>query len=65
MKENALSRIATPQTRPGRYRPDDKLLAFRGHHSLSRIMIFFEARPPAGYLPALGIWIDWALNPAR
>jgi site-specific recombinase XerD len=26
--EKALSRIATPQTRPGRYRPDDKLLAF-------------------------------------
>jgi integrase/recombinase XerD len=28
MKEKALSRIATPETRPGRYRPDDKLLAF-------------------------------------
>jgi integrase len=28
MKEEALSRIATPETRPGRYRPDDKLLAF-------------------------------------
>jgi integrase/recombinase XerD len=26
--KKALSRIATPQTRPGRYRPDDKLLAF-------------------------------------
>jgi hypothetical protein len=28
MKEKALSRIATPQTTPGRYRPDGKLLAF-------------------------------------
>lgn len=28
MKEKALSRVATPETRPGRYRPDDKLLAF-------------------------------------
>ncbi len=28
MKEKALSRVAAPETRPGRYRPDDKLLAF-------------------------------------
>ncbi len=28
MKEKALSRVATPETRSGRYRPDDKLLAF-------------------------------------
>ena len=28
MKEKALSRVGTPETRPGRYRPDDKLLAF-------------------------------------
>jgi integrase/recombinase XerD len=28
MKEKALSRVTTPETRPGRYRPDDKLLAF-------------------------------------
>jgi integrase/recombinase XerD len=28
MKEKALARVATPETRPGRYRPDDKLLAF-------------------------------------
>jgi integrase/recombinase XerD len=28
MKERALSRITTPNTKPGRYRPDDKLLAF-------------------------------------
>jgi site-specific recombinase XerD len=28
MKEKALSRVAMPETRPGRYRPDDKLLAF-------------------------------------
>jgi integrase/recombinase XerD len=27
MKEKALSRVGTPETRPGRY-PDDKLLAF-------------------------------------
>lgn len=26
MKEKALSRVAAPETRPGRYRPDDKLL---------------------------------------
>ncbi len=28
MKEKALSRITAPDTKPGRYRPDDKLLAF-------------------------------------
>jgi len=28
LKEKALSRVATPETKPGRYRPDDKLLAF-------------------------------------
>jgi len=28
MKEKALARVATPEARPGRYRPDDKLLAF-------------------------------------
>ena len=28
MKEKALSRVAAPETSPGRYRPDDKLLAF-------------------------------------
>jgi integrase/recombinase XerD len=28
MKEKALSRVAAPETKPGRYRPDDKLLAF-------------------------------------
>jgi len=28
MKEKALSRVAAPGIRPGRYRPDDKLLAF-------------------------------------
>ncbi len=28
MKEKALSRVTAPETRPGRYRPDDKLLAF-------------------------------------
>lgn len=28
LKEKALSRIATPETNPGRFRPDDKLLAF-------------------------------------
>jgi hypothetical protein len=27
-KEKALSRIIAPDTKPGRYRPDDKLLAF-------------------------------------
>jgi integrase/recombinase XerD len=28
MKEKAFSRVAAPETRPGRYRPDDQLLAF-------------------------------------
>jgi integrase/recombinase XerD len=28
MKEKALSRVTAPETKPGRYRPDDKLLAF-------------------------------------
>jgi integrase len=28
LKEKALSRIAAPAANPGRYRPDDKLLAF-------------------------------------
>jgi integrase/recombinase XerD len=28
MKENALSRVAAPNVHPGRYRPDDQLLAF-------------------------------------
>jgi hypothetical protein len=28
MKEKALSRLAAPKARPGRYRPDEKLLAF-------------------------------------
>jgi integrase/recombinase XerD len=28
IKEKALSRVSTPRTKPGRYRPDDKLLAF-------------------------------------
>ena len=28
LKEKALSRLAAPETTPGRYRPDDKLLAF-------------------------------------
>jgi site-specific recombinase XerD len=28
MKEKALSRVASPTAHPGRYRPDDKLLAF-------------------------------------
>lgn len=28
MKEKALSLVTTPETKPGRYRPDDKLLAF-------------------------------------
>jgi integrase/recombinase XerD len=28
MKEKALSRVSAPEARPGRYRPDDKLLAF-------------------------------------
>jgi site-specific recombinase XerD len=28
MKEKALSRVTAPNTRPGRYRPNDKLLAF-------------------------------------
>lgn len=28
MKEKALSRVTAPQAQPGRYRPDDKLLAF-------------------------------------
>jgi integrase len=28
MKEKALARVAGPETKPGRYRPDDKLLAF-------------------------------------
>jgi site-specific recombinase XerD len=28
IKENALSLITAPETKPGRYRPDDKLLAF-------------------------------------
>jgi len=28
MKEKALSRVTAPEIKPGRYRPDDKLLAF-------------------------------------
>jgi integrase/recombinase XerD len=28
MKEKALSRVTTPETKPGRYRPNDELLAF-------------------------------------
>jgi integrase/recombinase XerD len=28
IKEKALSRVTAPDTKPGRYRPDDKLLAF-------------------------------------
>jgi site-specific recombinase XerD len=28
LKENALSRVASPETHPGRYRPNDELLAF-------------------------------------
>lgn len=28
LKEKALARLAAPETKPGRYRPDDKLLAF-------------------------------------
>ena len=28
MKEKALARVTAPETKPGRYRPDDKLLAF-------------------------------------
>jgi integrase/recombinase XerD len=28
LKEKALARVAAPGSRPGRYRPDDKLLAF-------------------------------------
>lgn len=28
LKEKALSRVATPTAHPGRYRPDDQLLAF-------------------------------------
>ena len=28
MKEKALSRVAAPTAHPGRYRPDDQLLAF-------------------------------------
>ena len=28
LKERALARMAPPASRPGRYRPDDKLLAF-------------------------------------
>jgi integrase/recombinase XerD len=28
LKEKTLSRISVPKAKPGRYRPDDKLLAF-------------------------------------
>jgi site-specific recombinase XerD len=28
LKERALARVATTETRPGRYRPDDALLGF-------------------------------------
>jgi integrase len=28
LKERALARVASPKSGPGRYRPDDKLLAF-------------------------------------
>jgi hypothetical protein len=28
LKEQALARVAAPPSTPGRYRPDDKLLAF-------------------------------------
>ena len=28
LKEKALARVAAPESRPGRYRPDDTLLAF-------------------------------------
>ncbi|MNC80152.1 Tyrosine recombinase XerD [compost metagenome] len=28
LKEQALSRVTTPTTSPGRYQPDDQLLAF-------------------------------------
>lgn len=28
LKEKALARVAAPKIKPGRYRPDDKLLAF-------------------------------------
>jgi integrase/recombinase XerD len=28
LKEKALSRVSVPKAKPGRYRPDDKLLAF-------------------------------------
>jgi integrase/recombinase XerD len=28
LKEKALSRVAAPTTSPGRFRPDDQLLAF-------------------------------------
>jgi site-specific recombinase XerD len=28
LKEKALARMAAPEAKPGRYRPDDKLLAF-------------------------------------
>jgi integrase/recombinase XerD len=28
LKEKALARITAPESKPGRYRPDDSLLAF-------------------------------------
>jgi len=28
LKERALARVVKPETKPGRYRPDDRLLAF-------------------------------------
>jgi hypothetical protein len=28
LKEKALARLSAPNSKPGRYRPDDKLLAF-------------------------------------
>ena len=28
LKEQALARVTAPESNPGRYRPDDKLLAF-------------------------------------
>jgi integrase/recombinase XerD len=28
LKERALSQVSSPETRPGRYRPNDELLAF-------------------------------------
>jgi len=28
LKENALARVSAPESKPGRYRPDDSLLAF-------------------------------------